>query len=897
MASYYKKVNETINPGFIADANKINDIQDNIDIGISSEISDLDGPAFVFDDTQDAFELSALLTDPIESDVSNVVDTDPISWLSLQDLYIRRKLNITKNEVYKITVTLKNTSSETFPLVCNLFADDFAEDSSVEPVSTYTVNVLGNDTVGTEYDIVFNASHLNRQYHYLEIDCTALEDDVIFIKEAEIDETTNLTIETSEERETWQTSPHDLYLEEYYANSDDFIFTIKDSLAIIGGEKIKNLDTHVVISQASGTGDRIDIVYLNSDGWLMVEESEISDNPVPNPLVQPTDLTLAHIFIEKDTESIEDLIVDQTDEYGVNRPRSQNERIRRLERRQSHDWRYNIPVRVTKEFDSSSEIYDSGDVGEGKCSSNIGWETDHIEITSQTKDSATVTLKQSNALDHIDTNKSTVDHSDHTNGVVTLPVLSEPTYALQILAKGDKKGEAKGYYVRSTTTRSQFLYNVFTAPKTIKVTNMELALGYMKNCSGIKLRVIDYAENVLVKESAVLKKANYKNVARGKSDWREFTFPSSFTIKKGRKYRIIIEATPETGKTSELYAPVYSTDYTASTKCHVEYRHLTYPHVIGYMVADVAKYYIPMRINATEQTYTKEGYLYSTSFADVLDGNVKVVAVDANIKAETGTSYKIEVSVDNGANWFALDSKKKCTFGSPGRNFMYRIKFYTSDKEKTPELSYHATKHYAIKLLITYSAGVLQSSGVLCSKPFDANYIINSEIGGGYDDAAFSRYQWLLTKINPKGGTIAIQMQYVDHPKWESHDKTYTSGDKVLHTASDGVLRQYHCNTGYVSTNSQEPGTTDTSYWHIETIDWENWVSTDWEEFENIDPEYHDYPEDYDSNCHNLLCSLADDRALYYSFIRYKITLTKENGNTNADSPEIYMLGAIMELA
>jgi len=135
---------------------------------------------------------------------------------------------------------------------------------------------------------------------------------------------------------------------------------------------------------------------------------------------------------------------------------------------------------------------------------------------------------------------------------------------LEILAKGDKVGEAYGYYFRHTTKRSKYMQFVFTAPKDITVNEyVEFALGYVTAdaCTKVTTRFIDYDANKLVMEAIPIPISQYKNVPRGNSAWRKFTFPNSFTLKKGKKYRMTIQAIPKPGKQHiymlQYIVPVY----------------------------------------------------------------------------------------------------------------------------------------------------------------------------------------------------------------------------------------------------------------------------------------------------------------------------------------------------
>jgi len=514
-----------------------------------------------------------------------------------------------------------------------------------------------------------------------------------------------------------------------------------------------------------------------------------------------------------------------------NRLRSQNERLRRLERKQVWDWKYNIPRRIRTEYDTLSEIFDSTApvTPEGATLQTV---EDYIEMGDITK----YTFKDTYKTDtYIDVNKTTADHSDHTNGIIKLPVLKEQNADLEILAKGDKVGEAYGYYFRHTTKRSKYMQFVFTAPKDITVNEyVEFALGYVTAdaCTKVTTRFIDYDANKLVMEAIPIPISQYKNVPRGNSAWRKFTFPNSFTLKKGKKYRMTIQAIPKPGKTAYIYAPVYSSSLQKETRAHIEYRNIPYPTPIGPANPPSQNYYIPMRIDAMGKTYVSSAIIQGKDMYDQLAGPIKTVSADINAELDDDTSFKLEVSSDGGTTWkLYIFGKGGYKFASPGQHFMYRITLSTSDPFNTPEVKFNSKDGYAIRLVLGYQTGEPIPEMSFYSKPFDGNAIIQALIDEGFTGLAFSHYEWLLSRMDPREGTIDIRVQY------------YDSG----------------------------------------TSTWTNWKDAKgnlFSLFKNVDPEYHDYPVNVDENDRNFYLQfsptdLANSYPLYHSKIRYYITLKR----------------------
>jgi len=183
--SYYEDVNETINPGWIADAKKINDIQENIKSAQSNEIIDLDGPAFVLSSEEDAFELSIPSS---STNVENQVDTDPVTWQSLENQYIRRRIDITKNEIRGVKLFLRNNTTDPVTVTVNLYTSEFEEDYETPPIKSSSVTISASNP-GEYLLFWFGVNHLSRYYHYLEIERTDIAG--VDIKLAQMGESSN----------------------------------------------------------------------------------------------------------------------------------------------------------------------------------------------------------------------------------------------------------------------------------------------------------------------------------------------------------------------------------------------------------------------------------------------------------------------------------------------------------------------------------------------------------------------------------------------------------------------------------------------------------------------------------------------------------------------------------
>lgn len=139
-------------------------------------------------------------------------------------------------------------------------------------------------------------------------------------------------------------TPGDLYFKEIYANAPTYKCEVGE--AIINGEKVMLADTHVSVGGASGYGNVLSYIYMDTEGHLKAENSDpfTGDEPATPIFVSEPHLHIADIITYVNDTS--DPVIQQDDETLITRPRSHHERIRRLEKKMLYTQDVAIPTRI-----------------------------------------------------------------------------------------------------------------------------------------------------------------------------------------------------------------------------------------------------------------------------------------------------------------------------------------------------------------------------------------------------------------------------------------------------------------------------------------------------------------------------------------------------------------------
>lgn len=155
----------------------------------------------------------------------------------------------------------------------------------------------------------------------------------------------------------------DLYYKDIYANDPTYLCTGGE--AIINGERVLCMDTHVSVAGASEHGDVKSFVCLNDEGHLEVINSEAYTNENQIKYESGTEVTDGMLLIGIITTYMNDLKpskIEQDDTNMITRKRSHHERLRRLEKEIAYQRDITIPPRLKYTL-SGEDIIDKNPLG------------------------------------------------------------------------------------------------------------------------------------------------------------------------------------------------------------------------------------------------------------------------------------------------------------------------------------------------------------------------------------------------------------------------------------------------------------------------------------------------------------------------------------------------------
>lgn len=390
MPSYYNSVKGTIDSGKTARSGDIHLIQSSIQDAMQRMIVDMFGTGFILGESEDALKLYPT---NIHIDQSNNNDEDNISSASFLDTYFRQPITIEKSSIETIRVKLCNLSNITTTIYAEIRDSDF---ELIQETNATLEPTLESPSLFTEVDFNFNKDHLPVGLYYFVLrpvdisatDLTISGDETpydtiypdMFRVQYDIEGQYSQGLEASLDGDTYldanlldeslvyddngdiiDNNP-DLIFEHVYSSGNTYLIT--NGSAVVLGEKVYPLDTHVTIDGPSTHGDRTDLVTLTTDGRLNV----IKGNVYNGEKVYPTDdtgLKIAYITTYRYTLSTaeknaygtlyQDNIttynqrvpsIEQGDENNMTRHRDIIERIRRLEKKIDYQMLRNSPVRI-----------------------------------------------------------------------------------------------------------------------------------------------------------------------------------------------------------------------------------------------------------------------------------------------------------------------------------------------------------------------------------------------------------------------------------------------------------------------------------------------------------------------------------------------------------------------
>lgn len=401
MSSYYNKVRGTIDVGKLAQSSDIHLIQDSIQTAIKSLIIDMFGPGYILGENENDLRL---VPTPVHNDQYNINYNESNSWISFYERYFRQGLYIDKSAIESIKVQMMNNSNITVTVYAEIRDNDFnliqEANAILEPSGA-----IDNEVNYSDIEFNFNLTHMPVGHYYFvirpvdifiadlsingdESDYDNVTPDMFRIRydrggnyKEELEASYNgeeylqarmledaMTINDSGDYYI-EDSNFDLYFEEVFSSGITYLIT--PGAAVVLGEKVYPLDTHVVIDGPSTEGNRTDLVILTQDGKLNVIKGRAWSGVVDYP-ESDSGFKIAYITSYKATSSqwvcehcghINKLnmgncaicgtttnekipLVEQADDNGKTRHRDVLERLRRLEKKIDYQMEYNSPTRV-----------------------------------------------------------------------------------------------------------------------------------------------------------------------------------------------------------------------------------------------------------------------------------------------------------------------------------------------------------------------------------------------------------------------------------------------------------------------------------------------------------------------------------------------------------------------
>lgn len=750
MTGYYNET-DGIEAGFVALSDDINSIQANIAIALSQLITDEFGAAFLLDSDKDTFKMTpaTVLIDQYH-DIGN-------QWMSLTQLGVVQKIDLIKTSVNKVSLKFKNEGTVSGTVTCILKQPDLFELKDGVIYSTQTISIPAG--ANSTYDINFLVDHLPSGEYELSLKCADVAGSSISVFYDDGSGGTpynNGLYQTADGYELEETG-YDLWFQEYYAT--DATFDIVPGTGIIRGEKVRSLDTHVTIGEASSYANRIDLVCFTEDGVFEVIQGTPASSPeAPYEDVPYGYLIVAEVLVKKGLSNSETMIVDQDDTFGKFRKRSHEERLRRLEKLIHWIDVYNSPERIKYTLSGNSFL--------GDGSTQIAWYDAEgaYKLSDVSTYEHTWTFKDDS---EIDTTKSTVNHNDHTNGTIKLNFSSGASTEVIERARESNSGitNIASYIYGNNAAKSTYPAIWVYVNQAGYLNQVASDLRYYKNtekvyCDCYKASGMQFVE----RSSSFQVRGNskstygYQEVRQGSklhaSDISTMgtlmSFSGSKWLSAGWYVFVFCPEPINRSKRAVILANTWG-----DSGWPKNYKSLTeFGQFGGYFPLPKTGLNCKRRTNqkivsnavkTSYHTYINPGVLQSIPVS-IGTGSIKSVTVDLNINLPANTYYKFEIS-NNGGKTFHLMSGTNLTFTENGNVIVWRLTIYSTDGKSTPTVSFDKTKGYAIKITAGLSEEAL-NNGCLVTPAFDGEDIISQAFGtatitDGAIRQKFSRWQWV----------------------------------------------------------------------------------------------------------------------------------------------------------
>ena len=311
MSSYYDVHKGTLEVAQLAQSSDIMTIQSHVQDAIKSLIVDMFGPGYILESTEDALKLTAT---PIHSDQQNLNYDSDNSWISFYERYFRQGIHIEKSAIETIKVQMINNSKFTVMVHAEILDDDLTS----KGISSVQLEPTTDENEYTNVNFDFNIDHLPLGDYYFvlkpvdisNVELTKSNNETITPDDFKIryDRGGNYTegLEVSyngtdylearrledqyDDIEDAMVVMHDtnfdLYFDHVFSSGNTYL--ISGGTAVVNGEKVYPMDTHVSIGGPSTLGNRIDLVYLDEGGKLNVKEGNIFPDDKPTDEHYPT---------------------------------------------------------------------------------------------------------------------------------------------------------------------------------------------------------------------------------------------------------------------------------------------------------------------------------------------------------------------------------------------------------------------------------------------------------------------------------------------------------------------------------------------------------------------------------------------------------------------------------
>ena len=581
MTNYYEKVEGDIAPGKIAKADDINDIQQNIADALRNMLDDNnEGHSYILGDDEDAF---ILLPAPMVFgryiDTYNVPDQSHYVELDLNRYRYKQPITKTKTSLYSVLCKIGNKSY----IDCTVHFELQDRDGNILRKTSLVIP----HTEPAEFEVVFDLDYYptapgldSNEISVNEGKNISLNsDDESYEEGVEYDEpTTNaLTLgasqlyfvawaadisetdyaENGDEDQTFNEG--DLYIiggtDNTYAacNRDAYVeqdggsgyeptsacLYFKDVYAteptyicqnmgegIVGGEKVKCIDTHVSISGGSEYGNVLSYVYMDQEGHLdainsFASEStstNVEDHEFDNKTPLPThDLLIAKILTYADYSKTPEVVQNDDEQIiepgGRTRLRSHHERIRRLEKQMNYVNDIAIPPRLKYTLTGNDALESEED---GEATKEGGKDTDH------NIDYIITTDEDGHAVIRTTKNK-------YVNAKITLrSQKSKKNYIMDDITTSDSKKTIDSYKPDDITRLNQIseMKNLGVSPHTGRVALKPVSGSVATTEKEAKLTTFNpwddnAANRPKSKKNLEVKQRRYKVVKgkNGKNDW------------------------------------------------------------------------------------------------------------------------------------------------------------------------------------------------------------------------------------------------------------------------------------------------------------------------------------------------------------------------------------------